>query len=771
MTGVRDIDVPSTTHRERLRRTVRLLHAAVLTLFALAVLVSLVRGESTAYVVSHLALVAGLLLVAVLTLVRGERADHLVLLLPLAATTVLPPFREAGDVSAGLAVNAVLLTAVRTLSLPRCALVIGVTVAAHASLRGILDGGLTVVEVADPYLLSVTNIAVAGIIVATLERSTAALDAAAARSAERTLAVLRRESADRAVDGARRVLHDDVLTALRAVADPSEAAGAPPSERLVAACRTAVASVEALDADDDPAATATLADLLADVVRTSPVPLAVSVAAQDASVPETVLEPEVAAAATRALRELLRNVERHAGTAPGGPAPARLHVELEPGWVRLHVEDDGPGIPPGRAEGFGLATSVRGSVAAVGGRVEVSSPPPGRGTGTVVTVAVPSSPPAPPVTPSDGTDGPDAVALPFVGHAFLSLLAVGAVRPLAVAALLPLSAFWTFAAVVTLPGADRPVLGAVLLLALLAVVALVGVRLVAGEPSRRWVVAVGSALVGLQVAGLALLPPGGMLDLRSWSIGLVAVPQIVLCFVLPVRWGLGLVGSQVTVVVAGWLVDPSLSSGALPVNSLNAVTTPALLTALLGVRLRRNTAEAESEQRRAAAASAALVRLTVQSEAHSQHLEHTRRVIVPWLRDVAGQAAPLSGGQREEARLLALEARDDLYAPGFHTARLRRAVTDFRRRGGTVDVRPGFDDEARREEAAARLGGLLPLLSPPCRVTLTAYDDGAGGVRTVVTPPPPPTVDLGLVSGERVERDAYLMVITSADPDHPQEGP
>lgn len=64
VTGVRDIDVPSTTHRERLRRTVRLLHAAVLALFALAVLVSLVRGETSAYVVGHLALVGGLLVAA-----------------------------------------------------------------------------------------------------------------------------------------------------------------------------------------------------------------------------------------------------------------------------------------------------------------------------------------------------------------------------------------------------------------------------------------------------------------------------------------------------------------------------------------------------------------------------------------------------------------------------------------------------------------------------------------------------------------------------------
>lgn len=756
MTGVGRDERAVATHRVRLQRTVRLLHAAVLTLFAVALVGSLTRGESTAYLVTHLVLVGGCLLAAALTLVRGERAEHLLLVGPLAALTVLPPFREAGDVSAGLMVNAVLLNAVRTLSPPLCAAVFAATVGAHAALRGILTDGLTVAELSDPYLLSVTNIAVAGIIVASLERSTSEIDTAAARSADQTLALVRRQSVDRAVDGARRVLHDDILTALRAVADGR------PDDPVRDGCRDAVASFERIDAGDEaPAQDLSVAALVSDTVARSPVPVRVEGPAPDgddapqeevADPGSVVLALDVRLATARALLETLRNVERHAG---GGPA--RLGVRATAATATLWVEDDGPGFAADDVEGFGLTESVRRPLESLGGSVRIRA----GGPGARVTLTVPR--PEPSAGAVSGAAG--AAGGPSVGDTFRSVLGAGAARRLAVTGMLPLVAFWTFVAVTEIPVSAAPVAQAGLLMALWVVVALVWARLVSGEPSGRWVLGVGGALVTIQVAGLALIPPGGMLDLRSWSIGFVAVPQIILCFLLPVRWGLGLVASQVVVVLGAALVEPALAGGALPVNSLNAVTTPALITTLLGVRLRRNAAAAEAERERADEAAAALVRRRAHSQASSQHLDHTRQVIVPWLRRLAGQPAPVTSEQREDARLLALEARDDLHVPGFHTPDLRRAVTDFRRRGGRVDVRPGFDDAEQRRDAAQRLAQLLPFLAEPCRVTLTAYG-GEAGVRTVVTPPPPPEVGEALaVSGEvDVTVDDYVMVLTPSSP-------
>lgn len=755
MTGVGRGEGVVTTHRARLQRTLRLLHAAVLALFAVALAGSLTRGESTAYVVAHLVLVAGCLLAAALTLVRGERAEHLLLVGPLAALTVLPPFDGVGDVSSGLLVNAVLLNAVRTLSPPLCAAVFAATVGAHAALRGILADGLTVAELADPYLLSVTNVAVAGIIVASLERSTSEIDTAAEQSASRALALVRRESADRAVDGARRVLHDDILTALRAVADGR------PDDRFRDGCRDAVASFERIDAGHEaPVQDLSVAALVRDTVARSPVPVQVDGPAPDGDdAPEgvaepgsVVLAPDVRLATARALLETLRNVERHAG---GGPA--RLGVRATATTLTLWVEDDGPGFAAGDVEGFGLTESVRRPLESLGGSVRIGA----RGPGARVTLTVPRPDPT-----ADALSGAErAAGGPSVGDTFRSVLGAGAARRLAVTGMLPLVAFWTFVAVTEIPVSATPIAQAGVLVALLVVVALVWARLVSGEPSRRWVLAVGGALVALQVAGLALIPPGGMLDLRSWPIGFVAVPQIILCFLLPVRWGLGLVASQVAVVLGAALVEPALAGGALPVNSLNAVTTPALITTLLGVRLRRNAAAAEAERKRADEAAAALVRRQVHSEASSQHLDHTRQVIVPWLRRLAGQSTAVTTEQREDARLLALEARDDLHVPGFHTPDLRRAVTDFRRRGGHVDVRPGFDDAEQRRDAADRLAQLLPVLAEPCRITLTSYD-GEAGVRTVVTPPPPPDVGEALaVSGQvDVMVDDYVMVMTLSSP-------
>ena len=388
MTGVGRGERAVTTHRARLQRTVRLLHAAVLALFAVALVGSLTRGESTAYVVAHLVLVAGCLLAAVLTLVRGERAEHLLLVGPLAALTVLPPFDEVGDVSSGLMVNAVLLNAVRTLSPPLCAAVFAATVGAHAALRGILADGLTVAELADPYLLSVTNIAVAGIIVASLERSTSEIDTAAAQSATRALALVRRESADRAVDGARRVLHDDILTALRG--GRRRPTGRPGPRRVPGrgglvrthrrrrrGARGGPVGGGAGGRHGRPLAGAG--------PGRGPAPDGDGAPEQVAEPGSVVLAPDVRPATARALLETLRNVERHAG---GGPA--RLAVRATAATATLWVEDDGPGFAADDVEGFGLTESVRRPLESLGGSVRIGA----RGPGARVTLTVPRPEPA-----------------------------------------------------------------------------------------------------------------------------------------------------------------------------------------------------------------------------------------------------------------------------------------------------------------------------------------------------------------------------------------
>ncbi len=96
------------------------------------------------------------------------------------------------------------------------------------------------------------------------------------------------------------------------------------------------------------------------------------------------LGPDARAAVVGAVSEALANAGRH-GRA------GRVTVYAEPadeGGVACSVKDDGTGFDPSAAiEGMGLARSVRGRVAEVGGRVEVDSAP---GRGTEVRLWVPS---------------------------------------------------------------------------------------------------------------------------------------------------------------------------------------------------------------------------------------------------------------------------------------------------------------------------------------------------------------------------------------------
>ncbi|WP_235921359.1 MacS family sensor histidine kinase [Lentzea tibetensis] len=96
---------------------------------------------------------------------------------------------------------------------------------------------------------------------------------------------------------------------------------------------------------------------------------------------QVMLKSAVATELTSLVREALSNVDKHAGPS------ARAWVLLEDlgDEVVLSVRDDGPGIPDGRiadaeAEGrMGIAKSIRGRVASLGGTLELQTGP-GEGT-------------------------------------------------------------------------------------------------------------------------------------------------------------------------------------------------------------------------------------------------------------------------------------------------------------------------------------------------------------------------------------------------------
>jgi signal transduction histidine kinase len=113
------------------------------------------------------------------------------------------------------------------------------------------------------------------------------------------------------------------------------------------------------------------------------------------SVPDSpvLLTPHRAAEVLAAVRQAVRNVEQHAGPAATAWVFAeQLFAEELGDHVAVTVRDDGAGIRPGRldeaaAEGrIGVAESIRGRVADLGGRVRINSAP---GEGTEVEITVP----------------------------------------------------------------------------------------------------------------------------------------------------------------------------------------------------------------------------------------------------------------------------------------------------------------------------------------------------------------------------------------------
>lgn len=681
----------------------------------------------------HLLLAAGHVALALHVGLVAERRWHVVPALAMVVLAAGPSFVGAGDVAAGVAIGAALLSAVRTLDRAGFAAVAVLAVGLHGTVQ-VLQGSLHDLPVVlGTYLLAVTNCLVAGVLVESLERRTDQLDAAEARTVAARLATIEDEEERRAVAAAVRVLHDDVLNALRGIS--GDAGRSADSVR-----RDAAAAVEAVDAvvtgtaepvepQADP-----VGRLRAAVVAHAPLRVRIE---HDLVEPVLDLDPDQQTALTRAVLEALRNVRRHTLADH-----ADLHVLGRPDRLEVSVRDDGGGFAPGAAAGVGVTDSIRGAVGAAGGRATVVS----TGDGVRVTVAF--------------EDGP-AAGTGSLERAWR--LTLGDDVGLVARVLLPLAVVWVPIGGWYAARGPRPLLGLLLLVVVAALPVATIARLGRRTFTAPWLVGFGAALTVGQLAGLWLTPAGGLLDFRSWPIGFLGASLTVVCLVVPWRWAAGLVLSQVAVLLVATALDPGLSAGNVPVTTLNAWVSPPLVTTVLGLALRRNGRLVEAEHRSLAAAYAERVRRRSLATVGQVHLDHTRRVVIPWLRRVAdGDLDPADPAVQREARRLALETRDDLHAPGFHDPDLRRRVGEFRDRGGRVDISPGFPGGAGARPSGRLLTGLVERLPACHRVGLS---DGAGGVRLVVTPAPDEAVldELDVPAGARVGGDEFALVLEFED--------
>ncbi|MEV7011011.1 DUF5931 domain-containing protein [Streptosporangium sp. NPDC051022] len=191
------------------------------------------------------------------------------------------------------------------------------------------------------------------------------------------------EAAGRERDRIARNIHDSVLQVLALVQRRGQEAGGEAAElgRLAGEQEAVLRELVRLRPEPPAVGTADLRVLLQVYGSAS---VTVSVPATPLPLPAS-----VAGEMSAAVGAALDNVVRHCGPY----APAWVFAESDGGAVTVTVRDEGPGIPEGRLEEaaadgrLGVAQSIRGRVADLGGTVTVLSAP---GEGTEIEMSVPA---------------------------------------------------------------------------------------------------------------------------------------------------------------------------------------------------------------------------------------------------------------------------------------------------------------------------------------------------------------------------------------------
>lgn len=666
---------------------------------------------------------------------RGERLEHIALLLiPFLLVSQLEVIPVASDVAAGLSVGALALSAARQLRPGGYLLLMVPAGLAHLTAR-VMSGGAFDVALSDVVVGVGMTLAVYAF-VESLYLALGRSSDADAETARQRSAALEESVKRRAVAAAGRALHDDVLVVLRLIASGDGDRG-----RIREMCCHAVRSVsdieEALVESElgegaSPSSQLTVKNLVWEVKRSTPVGFDIEVSGADA---QTVLPGATYAALRRALGEALRNVARHSGVAT-----AEVRFDVTPTALDVRVIDHGGGMAEAALPGYGMSSSIHAAVEEVGGSAEVSGTP-GGGVTVAVTMPVPRS-----------------QVRSFLQREYdLTVRAVGSARPI-LSITWPVAAVWVYTAIRFSPAWPNPAVSLLLAVLYVLATALILHRVTSRAPTLRWLVAAQVGLLALSAVSLALSPSGSLLDYRSWPMGFLAVPMVILLMVLPLRAAIWVEVPHVVLILGAVWVRPELTDGALPVATLNAVLATPIAAFVLGRLMRRIGRRIELEQRQSAKLSAErAARNSMMAVGHLQ-LAHARRTVVPWLEAIAdGDADPLTRDAQEQAHLLAAEIRDDLYAPGFVDGALQEQVIALRRRGGTFTVRPSEPIRASVEGIRDTVADVVAGLEGHEKVTVTLLHEApgfVGGARVAIVPPAPRHV-LDSLNGCVVETDDY----------------
>lgn len=564
----------------------------------------------------------------------------------------------------------------------------------HWAVRGQLP-----VTIIDYTILNVGLSFVAAFVVVALSSAASRTDILAEQVAEAEAEARRSQAEAEAVENARRVLHDEVIAALQAVA--TLPAGA--SAEVASACRSAVTAMHCTARSRR-----SLRTRLEDAAAAAPI----TVSVESATFPDDLAEDlpdDVADAIEGATREALRNVARHSGSSA-----ATIRVSCTHDGVCVEVLDDGVGIDERAQVGFGIASSIIRRMQDVDGHAQVRARPDG-GTRVALTWSPRTSREMDPAAVPPGLPLRDQqlaanVAFPLlVCH--LCLVANHAPRQQNSGALYVLAA----------------VLAGCVLLA-------VG-RLRVTRPGAAEVIIWTTAMSGLMGVGLWLAGPGSMHSTASWPIGFAQLPLMLLAY--HVTWRelpvIVLVPLGVLLVVVA--VSP-VAELVPSISTLGSSCLPALIMFAVGSRVMSAVERGDEYYRRAvSAALAGQWRRRLERE-RERYLRHTQSTVVPFLQMVASAPDARDELVRRRAHLHAIEVRDDMYAPGLITADLRDRAARFRARGGRLRLSSMLPKGVGAHQGLrAVLRAVLAELPGEHLLTVAPASEVSTAVRVVVVPP------------------------------------
>lgn len=580
--------------------------------------------------------------------------------------------------------------------------------------------GHSALEAVDAWVLPASSSVAIIVAIAILRASGVRADIAAAEMRSASARAAAAASREAAADEVRRLVHDDVITALRAVELSL------PRAQVERSARAALSRLQAAQHSDDVnRAPGAAAPWIRELAASASVAVELTDLGWPVKPPARVLDAMAAAAG-----EALRNVARHAGVDR-----ATLVLHHEGNQCVVEVRDRGGGIEADSDPGFGIAQSIIKRMQSVGGAADIESGP----KGTNVRLAWPAT--------AGDTQGSPSLRIPIEFDRRQGYLLVAAA---------PIAANLYLAA--RFPGAS---LGSGMAVALACSLFLVAAAMLLGRrpATPTETLALGAIAPLIVWTGLTVAPTGALLSVESWVVGFAAVGLALIALESrPFHAALTCAGEVVTVVVFAWH-DPSVGVFA-PVG---AIVTPVVVVGLgiaMGMGLRRGRATiARADAVLVAQAEDRAWRAGV-AESRQTHLAHLQADVVPFLQGVlTGQESDA----RAIARMLGDLCRDDLHLQRPLPRTTRDQIRRARERGVTVTIREAAARHGLPEETWPALEAVLSLADDHNVITVLPPRRAGDPTRIVILPPLPHPLPGATTDGFRTTVEVSPKEPTSCD--------